>query len=152
MAKQAATLNTISQLPVDTQNVTLFRIYVLYRSLLSVLLLLSLVTDESRRVVGIHNPDLYLYVAILYLATNLVLVGLIKSRYTNNQGLLLSIFFIDILAITLMADASGGMNTGLPILLIVTAAARADAGSLILACSLHSRPRLLERQYFSMLR
>ena len=125
MAEQPATITALGQLPADTQNVTLFRIYVLYRSLLSILLLLSLLTDESRQVVGIHNPDLYLYVAIAYLATNVVLLGLIKSRYTNNQALLFSIFFVDILAITLMADASGGMNTGLPILLIVTAAASA---------------------------
>ncbi|MCZ6832024.1 MAG: HAMP domain-containing sensor histidine kinase [Gammaproteobacteria bacterium] len=125
MAEQPAILTAPGHMPADTQNVTLFRIYVLYRTLLSILLLLSLVSVDTRQVLGVHNPELYLNVAIVYLATNLALVGVIKSRFTKNQALLFVIFFIDILAITLMADASGGMNSGLPILLIVTAAASA---------------------------
>ena len=125
MAEQPAILAAPGQAPADTQNVTLFRIYVVYRTLLSILLLLSLVSADARQVVGIYNPELYLYVAIIYLLTNLALVGVIQSRFTRNQALLFLVFFIDILAITLMADASGGMSSGLPILLIVTAAASA---------------------------
>jgi two-component system sensor histidine kinase PilS (NtrC family) len=125
MAEQPAILTAPGQSPVDTQNVTLFRIYVLYRSLLSILLLLSLINDDARQVVGVYNPELYLSVAIVYIATNLFLVAVMRSRFTKNQVLLFTIFFIDVLAITLMADASGGMNSGLPILLIVTAAASA---------------------------
>ena len=125
MAEQPAILAAPGKVPADTQNVTLFRIYVVYRTLLSILLLLSLVSADARQVVGIYNPELYLYVAIIYLLTNLALVGVVRSRFTKNQALLFLIFFIDILAITLMADASGGMSSGLPILLIVTAAASA---------------------------
>jgi two-component system sensor histidine kinase PilS (NtrC family) len=125
MANQPAILTRPSAAPSDPQNVTLYRIYVLYRSLLSILLMLSLVSPDTRQLLGILNPTLYLYVATAFLATNLVLLGLIKTPYVTQQANLFLVFFIDILVITLLADTSGGMPSGLPILLVVTAAASA---------------------------
>ena len=111
--------------PSSTQNVTLFRIYIVYRSVLSILLLLSLLNTGTRELVGTLNPQLYLIVAWLFLATNLVLLALIRTRFVSSQAMLFAVFFVDILAITLLADTSGGMASGLPILLIVTAACSA---------------------------
>ncbi|MEP5766315.1 MAG: ATP-binding protein [Halieaceae bacterium] len=111
--------------PTDQQNVTLFRIYVAYRSLLSILLLLALLTTDTRQLVGTLNPQLYFIVACLFLATNLVLLALIQTRYISRQPVLFLVFFVDILTITLLADTSGGMSSGLPILLVATAAASA---------------------------
>ncbi len=96
-----------------------------YRSLLSVLLLLPLLSTNTRQLVGTLNPTLYLYVACAFLATNLVLLGLLRSPLIQSQASLFAVFFVDILAITLLADTSGGMSSGLPILLVVTAAASA---------------------------
>jgi len=107
------------------QNVALFRIYVAYRSLLSIVMLIMLVSPNTRQMVGVLNPTLYLGVALAYLATSIPLMGSLSSRLNQNQKLLLAVFLIDIIAITLLADASGGMASGLPILLVITVAASA---------------------------
>ncbi|MCB1730936.1 MAG: sensor histidine kinase, partial [Halieaceae bacterium] len=105
------------------QNLALFRIYVAYRSLLSVVLLIMLVSPNTRQLVGSLNPTLYLAVALAYLATSAPLLGSLSSRLHRNQKMLFVVFLVDIAAIMLLADASGGMVSGLPILLVITAAA-----------------------------
>ena len=107
------------------QNLALFRIYVAYRSLLSVVLLIMLVSPNTRQLVGSMNPTLYLTVALGYLATSVPLVGSLSTRMHQNQKMLFLVFLVDIVAITLLADCSGGMTSGLPILLVITAAASA---------------------------
>ncbi len=125
MVDKPAILTRPEEPPANLQNITLFRIYVAYRSLLSILLLIGLVNPDTRQLLGIFNPDMYLYVALAFLATNLVLLGLINTRIISRPATLFTIFFVDILAITILADSSGGMASGLPILLVVTAAASA---------------------------
>ncbi|MCB1696038.1 MAG: sensor histidine kinase [Halioglobus sp.] len=82
-----------------------------------------LVSPNTRQLVGSVNPTLYLAVALGYLATSVPLVGSLSIRL--NQKMLFLIFLVDIAAIILLADSSGGMISGLPILLIITAAASA---------------------------
>lgn len=110
---------------VTQQNVVLFRIYVGYRSLLSVVLLIMLVSPNTRQLVGALNPSLYVIVALLYLGTSALLLGSLASNWHYNQRMLFAVFLIDIAAIVLMADASGGMSSGLPVLLVITVAASA---------------------------
>ena len=105
------------------QNKALFRIYVAYRSLLSVVLLIMLVSPNTRQLVGTLNPTLYLTVALAYLATSVPLMGSLSGRL--NQKTLFLVFLVDIAAITVLADSSGGMTSGLPILLVITTAASA---------------------------
>ena len=107
------------------QNLALFRVYVGYRSLLSVVLLVMLVSPNTRQLVGALNPTLYTSTALGYLATSIPLVGSLSGRFNENQKLMLAVFLVDIVAITLMADSSGGMISGLPVLLVVTVAASA---------------------------
>ena len=107
------------------QNLALFRIYIAYRSLLSVVLLIMLVSPNTRQLVGALNPTLYLTIALGYLATSVPLVGSLSMRLNQNQKMLFLIFLVDIAAITVLADSSGGMTSGLPILLVITAAASA---------------------------
>ena len=107
------------------QNLALFRIYIAYRSLLSVVMLIMLVSPNTRQLVGALNPTLYLSVALAYLATSVPLMGAISSRLNQNQKMLFVVFLVDIVAITVLADTSGGMSSGLPILLVITAAASA---------------------------
>jgi two-component system sensor histidine kinase PilS (NtrC family) len=125
MADSPAIITDPSKAPADVQNLTLFRVYCIYRILLSILLLLSYFTADTRQLVATLNPHMYLYVGIGYLLLNLGLLGLMSSRYAGNQPLLFAVFFADILALTLMSDASGGVDSGLPILLIVSTAASA---------------------------
>ena len=107
------------------QNLALFRIYVAYRSILSIVLLILLVSPDTRMLVGSLNPDLYSTAALIYLATNIPLVGTLSTRFNENQALMLLVFLADIVAITLLADTSGGMTSGLPALLVITAASSA---------------------------
>jgi two-component system sensor histidine kinase PilS (NtrC family) len=107
------------------QNLALFRIYVAYRSLLALVLLIMLVSPNTRQLVGVLNPDLYMGVALAYLATSVPLVGSLSSRLNQNQHMLLLIFLVDIVAIILLSDSSGGTPSGLPALLVITAAASA---------------------------
>ena len=107
------------------QNLALFRVYVAYRSLLSIVLLILLVSPNTRALVGSLNPNLYTTAALVYLATNIPLVGSLSTRLNENQTLMLLVFLVDIMAITLLADTSGGMTSGLPALLVITVAASA---------------------------
>ena len=107
------------------QNLALFRIYVAYRSLLALVLLIMLVSPNTRQLVGALNPGLYMGVALAYLATSVPLVGSLSTRLNQNQRLMLLIFLIDIVAIILLADTSGGTTSGLPALLVITVAASA---------------------------
>ncbi|MEZ5566758.1 MAG: HAMP domain-containing sensor histidine kinase [Halioglobus sp.] len=107
------------------QNIALFRVYIGYRSLLSIVLLIMLVSPNTRQLVGSLNPTLYTGVALAYLATSIPLVGSLSSRLSESQRLMLIVFTTDIIAITLLADSSGGMVSGLPVLLVVTVAASA---------------------------
>jgi len=107
------------------QNLALFRIYVAYRSLLSIVLLIMLISPNTRQMVGILNPTLYVSVGLGYLATNFLLIGPFSPRLKHNQNLLFVVFIIDIVAITVLADTSRGIAGGLPILLVITVAASA---------------------------
>jgi two-component system sensor histidine kinase PilS (NtrC family) len=101
----------------------LFRVYVGYRSLLSVVLLIMLVSPNTRQLVGNLNPGLYTMVALAYLATSVPLMGSLSTRLNKSQRLMLLVFLVDIIAITLLSDSSGGMLSGLPVLLVITVAA-----------------------------
>ncbi len=120
-----AILTPPGTLPARQQNVALFRVYVAYRSLLSVVLLIMLISPNTRQLVGVLNPPLYIGVALIYLATSIALMGSLATRWHQNQTLLFGVFLVDIVAITLLSDASGGMVSGLPVLLTITVAASA---------------------------
>lgn len=125
MSQRPAILNRPTPPIQEQQKVSLFRIYVVYRSILSIVLLLSPLTSETRQLLGELNPELYLVVAIVFLATNLVLLALMQTRLIHDRVTQFSVFFTDIFVISLLSDASGGMSSGLPILLLATAAASA---------------------------
>ncbi|MGD8957780.1 MAG: histidine kinase dimerization/phospho-acceptor domain-containing protein, partial [Chromatiaceae bacterium] len=120
-----AILDRPAPISAEPQNVTLFRIYLAYRAALSILLLFGLLTPDTRQFVGLLNRDLYLAAGSFYLATNLALLALAQMRYVASQATLFAVFVVDILCISIMSDASGGMLSGLPILLVATAAASA---------------------------
>ena len=107
------------------QNLALFRVYVAYRSLVSIVLLIMLVNPSTRALVGSLSPGLYTTAALVYLATSIPLVGSLSTRLNESQTLMLLVFLVDIVAITLLADSSGGMTSGLPALLVITVAASA---------------------------
>jgi two-component system sensor histidine kinase PilS (NtrC family) len=102
-----------------------FRIYVGYRAVLATLLLIMLVSPNTRKLVGSLDPGLYVVVALAYLASSVPLVGSVAARVKQSRKLMFLVFLVDIAAITVLADCSGGMASGLPLLLVITAGASA---------------------------
>jgi hypothetical protein len=111
--------------PPSGQNLLLFRIYLIYRTVLSVVFLLLQMLPATRELVGAENPALYTTVTAVFLATNLLLLGAVAARWQRSNARLVLLFGVDIACITLLSDASGGMVSGLPLLLTVTVASSA---------------------------
>ncbi len=107
------------------QNQLLFRIYVLYRFVLGVVFLLLLALPPTRQLVGSQDLTLYSITSLCFLLSNLLLVGGPGERVQESNLGLVAMFSIDIVCLTLVSDASGGMTSGLPLLLTVTIASSA---------------------------
>jgi two-component system sensor histidine kinase PilS (NtrC family) len=108
-----------------SQNQLLFRIYLIYRTTLSVVFLLLLTLPATRQVFGAQNPTLYATVSVVFLFSNILLLGAVAARLETSNTRLVLLFGLDTLCITLLSDASGGMASGLPLLLTVTVASSA---------------------------
>lgn len=117
--------NTYNNQDSQRQNRTLFSIYVAYRTLISIVLLIMLLSPKSRELVGVLNPDLYLGVALVYCISNIILVALLPKQIHTRSSSLFVVFLTDIICLALLSDASGGISSGLPALLIVSVAASA---------------------------
>lgn len=106
-------------------HITLLRIYAGYRLLLSVALLMMLISPTTRELVGHLNPRFYLAGALIYLLSGVLLLLGVMRHWPFSQRGLFAVFLVDIASIVLLADTSGGMGSGLPILLVITVAAGA---------------------------
>lgn len=109
----------------SSQNQLLFRVYLMYRILLAVIFLLLLTLPATRQLVGSQNPTVYAAASVLFLLSNAVLAGPGALRIRRSNVGLVAMFFFDIACITVVSDASGGMTSGLPLLLTVTIASSA---------------------------
>ncbi len=110
----------------ERQDLTLLRIYAFYRVMLAMLMVLVMVGFQPDQIVGSRDINLYRSTAQAYFVVNAAaLIWVRRSSYTINTGHLFLMFFIDILAITTMSDASAGIASGLPTLLLVPIAASA---------------------------
>lgn len=104
----------------------LLRIYAWYRLALSILLLASYFVFRVGRADAPFLPLLYLGAAIPYAALNLAtLVAVLARPRDPRPRHLFAMFVIDIAALVLITHASGGINSGFAILLMVTVAAAA---------------------------
>lgn len=107
------------------QNQLLFRIYLLYRILLSIIFLALLSHPATRQLVGSLDGRLYLFASIVFLISNAGLLGTNARRVQGSDARLVVLFSFDVLCITAISDASGGMSSGLPLLLTITIASSA---------------------------
>lgn len=121
---------TASSTPQAQQELSLLKIYTVYRVIISITLLGAFLFAPLNAVfLGSLKPQMFFYGMVTYLAFNLIglLVILPKSTQLSRKHLFLN-FFVDIFAISWCMDASGGVPNGLQLLLIVTIA----AGSIML--------------------
>ncbi len=93
-----------------------------YRLFLSILLLTLYFAGFGPIFLGAHNPLLFISVGIGYLFAVLASGVLLRLRTLDDQQQAYVMVFVDILAITLLTHASGGVTTGLGMLLVVSIA------------------------------
>jgi len=107
------------------QNYRILKIYNVYRVGLSLILLLSFFTSQAITKPGNYDPEIFLYVTVVYFLFSFI-IGfdlIFHRRYANSPQLVSSLLIVDILAITLVTYSSGGVVSGLGLLLLMIIAA-----------------------------
>lgn len=99
------------------------KIFFIYRATLSLSLAVLFFTGTGPGFLGQHSPALFAITSISYLG--LVIIGGIQlyMRSSNPQRQSYIQVYLDIIAITLLMHASGGVTTGLGMLLVISIAA-----------------------------
>ncbi len=94
----------------------------LYRILLASLFVSSYYFETNLPQLGNHDPRLFIAVSIVYLLLASVASFAIHWRWLNFQHLTYGLVVLDIIALTLLMRASGGIASGLGMLLVVAIA------------------------------
>src|SRR5262249_41611109 len=130
---------------------TSLRYFNLYRISLAALFFTSSLVYGKELILGAHSTELFRYVAAGYLFLAVVLHGVIRN-VRDHFDLQLSVQAgLDILAITLMMYASGGIRSGLGVMLLVSltgAAIIAPRRLVFLYAALATIALLLEQGYW----
>ena len=101
------------------------KVYIYYRFILSLVLLGMFYSGTATHLFGIKNPQLYQLIAIAYTAVATLAVAflVIWHRHTSGSLPLFMHFLLDLVALTLLMHSSGGPNSGLGLLMLITVAA-----------------------------
>ncbi|MEH6529086.1 MAG: ATP-binding protein [Porticoccus sp.] len=108
----------------------LLKVYAYYRTILSATLLTMYLTGIAYNILGSDDPQLFLRITTAY--TSLCILTLLYFRLNpSGPGIQLLFFMLltDMVAITLMMHASGGIESGLGFLMLAVVA----AGSILVA-------------------
>jgi len=99
----------------------LLYIYTYYRLVLALLLL---IVFYGFSILGSDNPLLFNYTLTLYTIITVISLARIHTRHfqPSDQHMFL-VYFVDIVCISLLMHGSGGINSGLGLLLVVTVSA-----------------------------
>ncbi|OUS13608.1 hypothetical protein A9Q89_02515 [Gammaproteobacteria bacterium 53_120_T64] len=101
------------------------RVYIFYRCALALLLLALFYGGAASHIFGTDNPQLYQLTAIGYASATTLTAALLLTghRDTSNSLLLFSQFLIDLIVLALLMHSSGGLSSGLGLLMLITVAA-----------------------------
>lgn len=99
----------------------LLRVYAWYRLLLSALLLALFMLKPT--MVGGSNPPLFFGTAVAYFLSTVSVSFFLRRPHRRLTAYTLMLLLVDLLVLTLMTHASGGLSTQLSLLLLVTIAA-----------------------------
>ena len=104
------------------------RVYAYYRFLLTIVILGMYLAGFAASILGTFSGELFLLTASGYLAiTTISLIWLLSRRFNYSPYLPFLYLLLDVVALNLLAFASGGISSGLGLLQLVTVA----TGSLI---------------------
>src|SRR5690625_1268752 len=117
----------------DQSSRHVYAIYSVYRLLMAVILFALHSSGLVAQTLGRAQPSLYLAVSAGYLAFAIAIPALLQARLLEqrNEVLLLTLV-VDVVALVLMNQTSGGLSSGLGFLLLITVA----AGSILLPAQL----------------
>jgi two-component system sensor histidine kinase PilS (NtrC family) len=107
----------------------LLRIYAWYRLALSFLLIGLFALKPAAPMIGAQSPPLFMATALGYLIITLTSVIFLRRQRGQIPTYSFMLLLTDIMALTLMVHASGGLNTQLSLLYLVAIA----AGNILLA-------------------
>jgi len=94
----------------------------LYRITLAALFVSSISIEQNLPVLGSYNPTLFLYVSFIYLITSMFCSFAIRWQKPSFEALTNSLAFLDVLVLTFLMHTSGGIESGLGMLLVVAIA------------------------------
>jgi len=94
----------------------------LYRIILAALFVSAIFVRGNLPVLGSANPMLFQFISFIYLGVVVLASFAIRFRWLTFRVLTYSLVVFDILSLTLIMRASGGIETGLGMLLIVAIA------------------------------
>ncbi len=108
------------------QRSTILRVYNYYRILISFLFLYLFSDQNFQEFVGAFNPELFQTTILYYLGANIV-IGLalpifVSDQFVSKTAPSFTILTLDIIALTLLMSASGGVASGIGNFLIFTLA------------------------------
>lgn len=107
------------------QQIRILQIYAAYQLALSLVLLVSFLASPVSTRLGSFDPRLFVTVGSAYVLYSIITVLLTRMapRRTLQERPLATLFISDIIIITVLAYSSGGMVSGLGLLLLITVAA-----------------------------
>lgn len=116
--------NMAIQQNTSPQNWALLIIYSGYRSLLALVLLAMFLLTADKPILGRTNLEVFVLSGAFYaaFALSVLVYQLLRSTVANATQIFTG-FFVDILALTAISHSSGGVETGLDLLLVITVAA-----------------------------
>lgn len=107
------------------QRATVFRVYNYYRVLIAFLFLFLFLDPDLNEFVGNVNPELFQKTIVTYIIIN-VIIGIatffVSMKVLSQVGVALTVVIADIIAMTLLMSASGGVDSGLGNFLFFTLA------------------------------
>ncbi|BFM14345.1 two-component system sensor histidine kinase PilS [Maricurvus nonylphenolicus] len=114
----------ISTTAVDNSNYGILRVYAYYRTLLSSILLLMFYTKVADDILGSTEPTVFFYTALTYTVLNIAtLLILWRGHFQPKNRQIFIILLCDIIAMMIMMQTSGGVESSIGYLLLVCAAA-----------------------------
>ncbi|MEX1198070.1 MAG: HAMP domain-containing sensor histidine kinase [Pseudohongiellaceae bacterium] len=108
-----------------TQQMRILHIYAIYQLTLSLVLLVSFLVSPVSTRLGSFDPRLFITVAGAYVLYSIIVTLIVRvaPQRTLQERPLATLFITDTIIITVLAYSSGGMVSGLGLLLLVTVAA-----------------------------
>lgn len=101
----------------------IFRIYSIYKLLLSPILLALFFFTQKQQTLGFINSQIFIGTLCIYFILNTIELALHNKAFFNRTSVLFITFVLDIIVVTLCAQTSGGTESTISVLYLITISA-----------------------------